>query len=287
MKLGVSIYSLYAALQDKRLSISGTLEWMKENGADHAEIVDLDLDLVNHPERVEEIRTTAERIGLELSNYCIGANFAGHDEEGLKREIERVKSHVDVANRLGVKFMRHDVASRPLEQTGAAYFEKDFPQLVEACREIADYAAQYGIVTSVENHGFYTQASERVKRLVLAVDRDNYRTTIDVGNFVCVDENPLIAVKNNLELASMVHFKDFYIRPADHNPGQGWFRSLHGNYLRGAIVGQGDLPIYDIVRAVKASGFDGYVSIEFEGMEDCLKGTKIAMDNARRIWEEV
>ena len=84
----------------------------------------------------------------------------------------------------------------------------------------------------------------------------------------------------------MVHLKDFFVRPADLNPGEGWFRSLHGQYVRGAIVGQGDLPLRDIVRFVKQSGYDGYISIEFEGMEDCLKGTRIALDNSRRLWEE-
>src|SRR3712207_8560418 len=41
----------------------------------------------------------------------------------------------------------------------------------------------------------------------------------------------------NLPYASIVHFKDFYIRPADTDPGEGWFRSRGGKYLRGAIVG--------------------------------------------------
>lgn len=287
MKLGVSIYSLHAALQDKRMKVLDVLDWMKAQGADHAEIVDMDLDLANHPERVDAIREKAAAIGLELSNYCIGANFAGLDDVAFAKEVARVKSHVDVAHRLGVKRMRHDVAWRSYPETDVSYFEKDFPALVEACRQIADYAADFGITTSVENHGFYIQASERVKRLVLAVDRENFRTTMDVGNFTCADENSLNAVRNNIGLASMVHLKDFYIRPADRNPGEGWFRSLHGNYLRGAIVGQGDLPMYDIIRAVKETGYDGYVSIEFEGMEDCLRGTKIGIENARRIWSEV
>jgi len=287
VKLGVSIYSLHAALQDKRMTVLDVLDWIKAQGADHAEIVDMDLDLANHPDRVDAIREKAAEIGLELSNYCIGANFAGLDDEAFAKEVARVKSHVDVAHRLGVKRMRHDVASRFYPETDVSYFEQDFPALVEACRQIADYAAGFGITTSVENHGFYIQASERVKRLVLAVDRENFRTTMDVGNFTCADENPLNAVGNNVGLASMVHLKDFYIRPADRNPGEGWFRSLYGNYLRGAIVGQGDLPMYDLIRTVKGSGYDGYVSIEFEGMEDCLRGTKIGIENARRIWSEV
>lgn len=103
--------------------------------------------------------------------------------------------------------MRHDVASRSLHETSYAFFEKDLPLLIHACREIADYAKQYSVITSVENHGFYIQASERVLRLVRAVDRDNFKTTLDVGNFLCVDEDPIVGVANNLPYASMFILK--------------------------------------------------------------------------------
>lgn len=286
MKLGVSIYSLYGAMNDGRMDLFQVLEWLKEQGADHAEIVELGFNLRETPELADQLREKASALGIELSNYCIGANFVGLDEDAFEAEVERVKQHVDAANRLGVKLMRHDVASRPHAETGSEFFEQDFPKLVEACQRIADHAAQYGITTSLENHGFYLQASERVRRLVIAVDRPNFRTTLDVGNFICVDEPSLFAVQNNLPYASMVHLKDFYVRPHDQNPGEGWFNTLHGQYVRGAIVGQGDLPLHSIIRLVKQSGYDGYVSIEFEGMEDCLKGTRIALANARRIWDE-
>jgi sugar phosphate isomerase/epimerase len=86
----------------------------------------------------------------------------------------------------------------------------------------------------------------------------------------------------------LIHLKDFYFRPYDQPPGGGdWFRTAHGNYLRGAIVGHGDIDIRRIVKLVKASGYDGYITVEFEGMEDCKLGSKIGMDNLRRLWEEV
>ncbi|MBO1914269.1 TIM barrel protein, partial [Microvirga sp. 3-52] len=109
------------------------------------------------------------------------------NEEDYQAEIVRVKKEVDIANQLGIKFMRHDVASRPIPETTIQQFEADLPQLIEACREIADYANQYGIITSVENHGYYIQASDRVQSLVSHVDRPNFKTTLDIGNFLCVD----------------------------------------------------------------------------------------------------
>lgn len=285
MKLGISSYSLYQAMQAGSMTILDTIEWIAEIGGEHIEIVPLGFDFNENPELIGQIREQAAKAGIAISNYAIGANFVTDSEEAYAAEIRRVIREVDHAHALGAKQMRHDVASRP--DTSIAHFQEDLPRIANACREIADYAALYGITTSLENHGYYVQASDRVQAIIHAVNRPNYKTTLDVGNFVCVDENPVIAVKKNIGYASMIHVKDFYIRPAGRNPGEGWFRSAGGQYLRGAIAGQGDLDLWEIVRIVKHSGYDGYLSIEYEGMEDCRKGAKIAFDNVKRIWDEV
>lgn len=193
--------------------------------------------------------------------------------------------------------MRHDVSAfrRPANQNTIIHYKKDLPKMVKACQRIADYAAQYGITTTVENHGFYVNGSDRVIELIEAVGRDNYRLTLDVGNFLCVDEDAVVGVKKCLPYTVMIHLKDFYYRPSYRNPGGTtefdcagkWFTTVNGNYLRGSIIGQGDLDMWEIMRLIKESGYDGYVSIEFEGMEDCKMGSKIGMDNARRILSEV
>ncbi|MCT2196763.1 sugar phosphate isomerase/epimerase [Paenibacillus sp. p3-SID1389] len=285
MKLGVSSYSLYQAMQAGSMSLLEVIDWVAEIGGEHIEIVPLGFNFNDDPGLIEQIRERAAKAGIVVSNYAIGANFIVDSEEAYRAEIARVKREVDYAHALGVKLMRHDVASR--QDTSIIRFQEDLPRIANACREIADYAAQYGITTSLENHGYYVQATDRVQAVIHAVDRPNYKTTLDVGNFVCVDENPVVAVKKNIGYASMVHVKDFYIRPENRDPGAGWFRSSGGQYLRGAIAGQGDLDLWEILRIVKASGYDGYLSIEYEGMEDCRQGTRIAFDNVRRIWDEV
>lgn len=286
MKLGISSYSLYQAMHQGRMTIEDALDWVAELGAAHIEIVPgLGFDFIEDPDLEKRLVERAAKLSLTLSNYAIGANFITDNAESYEAEIERVISEVDRAARLGIKLMRHDVASR--EDTSILRFNEDLEKVAAACRRIADHAAGYGITTSVENHGYYVQASDRVQTLVHAVNRPNFKTTLDVGNFVCVDENPLTAVANNLPYASMVHIKDFYIRPARRNPGEGWFRSAGGNYLRGAIAGQGDLDLIEIISLVKSSGYDGFLSIEYEGMEDCLTGTRIAFENVQRIWNEV
>lgn len=287
MKLGLSSYSLYSALKSKELNILEAIEWIAEQGGEHIEIVPMGFSLDENPDLTDAIRQKAENVGIEISNYAIGANFITEDEEQFEQEVERVFKQVDIANRLGVKLMRHDVAWRPIGETSFQQFEQDLPRLTDACKRIADYAAEYGITTSVENHGYFVQASDRVQALLHRVNKVNFKTTLDTGNFLCVDENPIKAVKKNIQHASMIHIKDFYYRPEKYNPGEGWFQTTSGNYLRGSIIGHGDIDIYEIIKVIKHSNYDGYISIEFEGMEDCKKGSKISIDNVRRIWEQV
>lgn len=287
MKIGLSTYSFFQALNKKEMNVLEVIDWIAENGGEHVEIVPIGYTLSDNPELVDQIRERAVKVGIDVSNYAIGANFIQDSDAAYEAEIERVKGEVEIANRLGVKFMRHDVAWRPIPEATLDQFEQDLPRIADACRRIADHAKQYGITTSVENHGYFVQASDRVLRLVKAVDRDNFRTTLDVGNFMCADEQSPVSVQKNLPYASVVHLKDFYLRPSYRNPGDGWFQTAGGNFLRGAIVGHGDIDMWEVIRLVKQSGYDGYISIEFEGMEDCRAGSKIGMDNARRIWDAV
>ena len=80
-----------------------------------------------------------------------------------------------------------------------------------------------------------------------------------------------------------VHAKDFHYKSGmDVNPGAGWFGTRAGNYLRGAIIGHGDANVARSIGALKMHGYNGYVSIEFEGIEDNLKGIRIGKANLER-----
>ena len=287
MKLGLSSYSLYQAIRDGRMTVVDAVRWTAEQGFEHFEIVPVGFDLRDNPDLTDEIRRTAEACGIALSSYTVGNNFIVDSEEEFEARIAELKKHVDIGARLGVRLMRHDVASVPVPEATIHRFEEELPRLVEGCRCVADYAAQYGIVTSVENHGFFVQAADRVQRLVKLVDRPNFKTTLDVGNFICVDEDPVASVKKNLPYASMVHVKDFYLRPAWMELGEGWFRTAAGNWFRGAITGYGDLDLRSILKEIKAGGYDGYISIEFEGLEDCLEASRLSLGQVRRLWESV
>ena len=69
------------------------------------------------------------------------------------------------------------------------------------------------------------------------------------------------------------------------NPGNGWFRSRAGNYLRGCVIGFGQAKAAQSLKILKRAGYDGYVSVEYEGGEDCFWGIQTGLDNVKRFLE--
>ena len=175
---------------------------------------------------------------------------------------------------LGAKVMRHDAAWSLPEGMN---WREAIDLIKEPIREVASYAQEKGIKTCTENHGYVLQDSHRVEELILAVDHPNYGWLIDMGNFLCADEPALHALPIAAPYTAHVHAKDFLYRPVwIDNPGQGWFKSRNGSYLRGTIAGHGDVPIAWCVDLLKKNGYQGWVSYEFEGMEECLPAIEAA-----------
>jgi len=294
MKIGISSYSVRDATISGEMTLPGVIQWIAEQGGKHIEIVPFQncgFTFSGPDDKlIAECKKTAAGCGVEISGYTIGANFAtiGPDlrditTEERAAEVKRVKAQVDIAAAFGVKFMRHDAGSRQLEKCGIEQFDRDLPFVADACREVADHAKQYGITTSVENHGMLFQHSERVRRLVAAVGRDNYRTTLDVGNFNNVDEDSVIATLNVMPITSFIHFKDFYIRKQVPVP-EVWHKTMHGRFLRGAITGCGDVDLFSIAEIIKKSGFNGFISIEYEAAENYKYGIPIAIKNVKALF---
>ena len=294
MKLGMSSYSFRPLLANGSLEIEGMFDWLQSNHAQHLEIAtfsfsrageEASYDLVGDTETLARIEAASSQTNIPISGICMAAKFAFVDPAERRAQIEQVKRHVELCNRMEIGFLRHDVVLWSQRLRHASEFEENFASIVEACREIADYAAGHGVVTSVENHGFFMNGSGRVQRLLHAVAHPNFKFTVDVGNFLCVDEDAAVATRASLADASFVHLKDFYVRR--RSPGPGWLETLGGQSIRGSVFGFGDLETAMILEALVASGYDGFVSLEYEGNEPTLYGCETGLGNIRRMLGEI
>ena len=272
MQISVSSYS-FSQLQKDPVEL---IAIAKELGFAAIEYIDVDM-----PTAVK-LREESARAGLPIICYTVGADFL--TAESVEAEAQRLFEQIDIAEALGVKIMRHDATRGfPAPQNAYNSFDQALPLLAKGCRMVTEYAAAKGIATTVENHGFFFQDSARVASLVGAVNHPNFGVLVDIGNFCCADEDPAFAAGNLAVMTKHAHAKDFHIKPGTNdNPGEGWFQSRGGNFLRGAIIGHGDVPIRQALGNLSRAGYDGYVSIEFEGMEDCLTALRIGRENLER-----
>ncbi len=291
MKISVSSYSFQQYIKQGKLTQYDTVEEARKIGLEAIEFIDMcpkaEATLDEQKEYAYKIRSRADELGMTINAYTIGANlFRGSDEENEK-EVKRLCDQLDVANILGVSVMRHDVCYSLTKTGQGRSFDLMLPTIAKNARKITEYGASLGIKTCSENHGYIAQDSDRVERLVNAVAHDNYGLLVDFGNFSCVDEDNATAVSRVAPYAFHAHAKDMHKYPGSgHNPGCSLL-TRGGNWLRGAIIGQGNVPVKQCIRIMKRAGYDGFLSIEFEGVEDCIYGISKGFENLKKYVEEV
>jgi len=282
MKTSVSSYSFGHYASENELGLVGILDKAKEIGFDGIEYAPDEGRVTS--DMFKRIRERSETIGLPVVNLCVGADFLNGSNGDLHAEIDRVCRIVDLAAILGTPKMRHDATGGFRAGYTKIGYDDALPRLVEGCRAVTEYAKEKGIMTLTENHGYFSQESVRVEKLINAVGNENFGALVDVGNFLCADDDPNIAVGRMGRYARHVHVKDFFVKSGmEPNPGYGWFCSRSGNYLRGTIVGQGNANVFQSLRSLKWNGYDGYVTIEFEGIEDNILGISAGLDNLKRF----
>lgn len=285
MKISVSTYSYGSYIWDSKLGIYGCIEHAAKEGFDGIEFVEGDWQ--KDPEGAKKIREKCAEVGIEPVAFCVGADLINWGENDGKDEIARIERLVDTAAELGCKLLRHDATGGlSSDHKTLRSFDVLLPKLAERVREVTKYAEQKGVRTMTENHGFFSQDSERVEKLINAVGHPNYGALVDCGNFLCADEEPTHGVGVMAPYAFHVHAKDFLVKPGmEVDPGDCWFRSRGGNFLRGTIIGHGEAHIAQSVQILKRAGYDGYLTVEFEGTEDNLTGIGLGRKNLLRFIE--
>ena len=284
MKFSVSSYS-YSQLTSSgaytEKQLIGLAAEMGFNGVEFAEI--------HPPEGTDkktyalELRREAEKQEIPIVAYCIGADFLS----GVDAEIGRLRGEADVAAALGAPVMRHDATGGYRKETRCQRgFQNALPLIIKGYKEVTDYAKTRGVRTCIENHGFFCQDSERIEAIINGVADENFGALVDIGNFMCADEDPAKAVGNVAPYAFHVHAKDFHFKKGtEFVPAEGFFMTRGGNWLRGAIIGHGAVPVLQCLRILKKSGYNGYVTVEFEGIEDAKTGVSWGLNTLKRLEE--
>lgn len=266
MDLGVSTYSFWH-FERSREPLKHYLELAARYGFSGVEVLWLNLESLSTT-YLKEVRRAAFALGLDIYALDIHNNFVQPDEEKRRREVERVKRWIGIGAELGVKLIRIEsgrwgtarsfdelMKMRGVEKPLPGYTNDDAVEwVVDSIYQCLDEAEKHGIILGLENHWGLTTRAEDMLKILRRIDSKYFGAVMDTGNFI---ENTYEQLEAIAPYTVMVHAKTYF--------GGGLWYEVEIDYSR----------IFEILRRY---GFNGWVSLEYEGKAPYEEGVKRSIE---------
>jgi len=281
MKLALSMWSVHKYWFDGEWTVLDFLDFASQTKAEGVELLS-----IFWKDRERELPLVKERLaelGLRAACFAACNNFVSSDPAEREAQLKDVKDSVDAAATLGAAVVRVFSGNPPSDDSLS--FEQGMAYVVEGLRESARYAETKGVALCLENHGLFAGKSGQVLQLVREVGSPALGSAFDTGNFLLVDQRPEEALKELASEVRHVHVKDF----AEVGPSvtDCVLPSLGGKRYQGKVAGQGEIDLPELFAELHRSGYDGWYTVEFEGVEEQRLGSRLALDYVRRALRAV
>ena len=293
MKIGVSLYSFNRLIQAGRADRNRAVVLAGEIGLDGLEMLDMywseGSEVVPGLDEARDFAGRVRDAGLDLCCYTLHSNLGSEDARVIQEAVDRVKRQIEVGAAMGVSVMRiescYGPANAEARDVDPAPYET---RVVEATRDIVKAAAAADIRLGIGNHGRLLATSRQMVSIIERVGSPYYGATIDIGNFVVVDEDSVDATRALAPHAVHVHAKDFLTQAGPDSPGEGWGRTEAGRYYQGCVIGEGAIPVKECLKTLVEAGYDGYLAIEYEGRTvEPVEGVRRGAANLRTMLNEL
>lgn len=276
MKLSLSMWSLVSVVQAGQMDLMGFIDFAAAQGVEGVELLDVFWD-----DAMRQIPLVKKRIadaGLEMAVYSISNNFIRPDAADRRRELDELKRGVDIALALDVNLMRVFSGS----YLDGVSHQQGMSWILEGLSAGAAYAACQGVTLALENHGRFAGRSDQVRDIIAAVGSPALRVNLDTGNFLPVGQDPLEAARDLANLIALTHLKD--MRRAKANEPGHIFADPDGQLLTGSVIGEGLVDLPAMFALLDDIGYDGWLSLEYEGADDPVGfGVPRSLHAARRL----
>ena len=195
------------------------------------------------PFRENTIKATISKlaeIGIEIP---ILASSAVVGKIGLVDEaIAEVKAYSTLAEKLNTPYIRVLAGSRPDD------FDCDLELIIDTLIEMCEIAKSHNTAIVVETNSIFSDVT-LLKEVLELVKRENLGVVWDINYpYRFFDEPPEETVSVLGNSIKFVHVKDSI---------------AIGERIEYRLMGRGDLPITDVLKALKTIDYTGYLSLEW------------------------
>ncbi len=131
-------------------------------------------------------------LGLEISGTGVRNDFTTADKEVRREGVERIKTWIEVAAKLGAPVIRAFADSQsPFKDWHQAANHADRSVVVawmaDALRECAEHGEKFGVIVAVQNHGDFVNTGEEHVGLLKRVDHPWCAALVDTGKYLTAD----------------------------------------------------------------------------------------------------
>ncbi len=189
------------------------------------------------------LKRHAFNLGLAISGTGVRNDFTAADSGVRAEGVQRIKTWVEVAAKLGAPVVRAFADSQAPFKTwqqasGNASRAAVETWLADALRECAEYGKKFGVIVAVQNHGDFISTGEEHLSLLRRVDHEWCAPLVDTGKYNTAD--PYADIAMVAPYAVNWQIKELIGTPAD---------SLRIDMKR-------------MITIIRQSGYRGYLPIE-------------------------
>ena len=281
MKIGIIVETLRRPLEDG-------IGKARELGAEGIQIYAVSpyLDMLHDsPDRLKKIRNLADANGLVFSAVC--SDLGGHgfsDPAGNAERIEKTRRIMEASQIFQAKVLTTHIGVVPKTTETERYAD-----VVKTLRKVGDIAQDNGMVLAIETG---PESPEALKQLLLDVDNRGIGVNMDPANLVMVQNSDAAEAVRLLgkyivhtHAKDGVHLQDCDPKRVYNAFAEGGFEQLvaeTGELFREVPLGQGQVDWNAYLTALKAVGFDGFLTVEREVGENPEKDILEAVSFLKR-----
>jgi 4-hydroxyphenylpyruvate dioxygenase len=261
MKTSIATVSLSGDLRDK-------LEAIAKAGFDGVEIFENDFLIFDESPR--QVGKMVRDLGMEITLFQPFRDFEGMPEPLRSRTFDRAERKFDVMQEMGTDLVLVCSNVSPASLGGLDRAAADF-------HELGERAAKRGLRVGYEAlaWGRHIHDHRDAWEIVRRADHPNIGLILDSFHTLSrkIDVNSIRSIPK--EKIFIIQLADAPLIDMDLLFWSRHFRNMPG---------EGDLPVLDFMKAVAATGYDGYLSLEI--FNDQFRGgspTAIAVDGRRSL----
>ncbi len=273
MKVAISMRSVHRPLMQGEMRVVDFVKYAASLAVDGVELDDVYLQGadVNYVEVQDVLRET----GLKVSCYDIHHQLEPLQGRAQKVALEEIKAELAVAELLGAHFVKiaggtfgPNIASQEVEELVLQLVDMVMPVLLGK-----------DLILAIENPASSKFKSYDLARLVKQIDHPQVKVGFNMANALMAGEDPEQALQDLQDQIAHVRVADVRLRMQDEEP--------QSDMYVGCVVGLGLVPLEKLFRALRARSFEGWISLEFNGLENAYFGTEASLKNLRKSFAEL